>query len=215
VASAVRVLVSPDASFVLSALLHGGFLMAAALMAPVLGCDLEDAISSDQFYCPQILLVGAEREEDDPTPSPAESDPDGRERPPFACHDCQGGSAAPRAPNDYLRYGLPGRAENPAPHFGSRAATPSPEFGLPLQDPSGSLPDVPWGNDHAFGNPPISRARSGQEEIGMASGSPGAGLGLRSPCPTCGGMGNGTFLVREGSGSAGGGGTGTERASSP
>jgi hypothetical protein len=217
--------VSPDLSVVLSAFLHAGLLAAAALWTPALDAGASDEIDRDSLrdapLFQQYLVAPAEREEDDPAPTPAEESPDSHERALSERGSYQGGSMGEMSvPDTDLRYGVHGPADNPDPHLADHAAdrlayTFPCIFVLPYEGLWGGEPDTPiapWGRDDSLGNDWVSaRGRMRAENIGMSFGSPGAGLGLRRLCPTCGGLGNGDFL-REASGSAVGGATGTERA---
>jgi hypothetical protein len=220
---------SPDTSVVLSALLHGGFLLAAALTVPALG-PTDDRTSDDTLLREMNFSIGddfgapAEREEEDPAPDPAESHPDGHERALSEDASYEGGSLGePSAPDTDLRYSVQGPADNPDPHVANQTTDrdyfPHCCFGCPPYeghlggDPDG--PTEPRGRDDSLGNDPMNtRGHLKGKVIGMSLGFPGAGLGLRRLCPTCGGKGNGAF-PRDASGSANGGETGTERAAIP
>jgi hypothetical protein len=222
--------VSPDLSVVLSALLHAGLLAAAALWTPALEAGAEDGLDRDTLVetrlFQQYLVAPAEPEEDDPAPTPADINPDGHERTLSKCGSYQGGSMGERsAPDTDLRYGVHGPADNPDPHIANRAADrltfTFDRIGFtPDEGRWGGEPDAPmepWGREDSLGNESESaRGHMWGQELGMSFGSPGAGLGLRRLCPTCGGLGNGDLLLHETSGAAeGGGAIGTERAARP
>jgi hypothetical protein len=194
--------VSPDTSTVLSALLHAGFLAAAALWTPALAPDAQEGIDTldDPHLIQQYHLAPAEQEEDDLGPTPADGNPDGHERTLSKCGSYQGGSMGEqRAPDTDLRYGIQG-PPNPDPHIANQAGDlvaftfPGISF-PPYEGRSGGHPDAPmepWAATTRWGT--MRRTARGHvwgEEIGMSFGSPGAGLGLRRLCPECGGVGHG------------------------
>jgi hypothetical protein len=211
--------VSPDGSIALSALLHGGFLVAGALTATLHSTD-DDRYSRDQTYFgQQYLVAAAEQEEADPAALPAQTDPDGDE-PSLASSDGhRGGSTdAPRAPDTAHRYGVQGPADSQDAYLARRPARlPDLDLYYLLYPPDdgrwGGDPDAPvdaLGGVGSLGSDPASaRGYLRGKELGASFGSPSAGLGLRRACPACSGRGSGAFPA---SGSAEGGATGTERA---
>jgi hypothetical protein len=210
-------------SLLLAAALHVGLLVVSARWVPGIG-DVEEVDGHGQTYDqlriePIWRAEPGEMDELPPAITAAERDPDGRERVDSRCDGHLGGSMGEReAAERDRRYGVQGTPDNPDPHLARLPTTGEANhwFGIGL-DPKdwGGDPAAPmesWGRDDTFGNDPESaRGHMWGGDIGMAFGSPGAGIGLRRYCETCGDDGRGIAAPPvEGTGE--GGATGTERA---
>jgi hypothetical protein len=212
-------------STLLAAALHAGLLLVSARWIPAIGDVEEDRIQVALTY-PLIHLEPiqfhqpGEIEDMPPAILRAERDPDGRERVDSRCGGHLGGSMGePTAADEERRYGVQGTKDNPDPHI---ARVPSywetremDMIGLTPEESMGgdpAAPMEPWGREDSFGNDPASaRGHMWGEDPGVARGSPGAGIGLRRICTTCGDDGRGAPPAPV-DGLEEGGATGTERA---
>ncbi len=202
-----------------AAALHAGVLLASAWAMPGLGETEATVVPSTATPYDLYRSVLAPPEEDDlPAVTLAASNPDGRERADSRCGEVRGGSMGDLvAAKVEHRYGVQGPQDNPDPHIARAVAVASSSYDNPMIGlfPArwGGDPDAPvmaWGRDDSLGND--ARSALGNmwgEGVEAAFGSPGAGIGLKRICPTCGDYGRGIALHL---GTAGGGATGTERA---
>jgi hypothetical protein len=179
---------------------HAALLLAAAHAIPALNetDTLQTWDATPYIITPRVETV-TDREPDAPTFERVEtSDPDDRPIVNSRCADEHGGSMGdPVVGKARRRYGVQGPADNADPHLARWAAwrdawesyiglTPRPWGGDP------TAPVVAWGRDDSLGNDAKSaRGNLWGDDIGMAIGSPGAGIGHREICATCGGSGRG------------------------
>jgi hypothetical protein len=208
-------------SILLAAALHAGVLWASARAMPPLGDVDLDVAESYQHVFGWYQIAPADPEEDDrPAQTPADDAPDGRERSESRCSEARGGSMGdPAAVEEGRRYGVRGPADNPDPHLaqlgGQSWEWPESMIGLSVRPQWGgdpAAPVAPWGRDDSLGNDAHSaRGNMRGDAVASSLGSPGAGLGLKRICPTCGDDGRGgprALALDTGEGGA----TGTERA---
>jgi hypothetical protein len=210
-------------STLLAAALHVGLLVVSARWVPAIG-DVEEEPLPTRYEVVRFEPIPmADPGEIDELPAAtvaAERDPDGRERVDSRCGEHLGGSMGERdAAAEDRRYGVQGTVDNPDPHIARfpwrEPSHTFPMIGLIEGNPWGGDPEAPmaeWGRDNSDGNDPASaRGHMWGETVGVAVGSPGAGIGLRRYCPTCGDDGRGA-APRPIEGLVEGGATGTERA---
>jgi hypothetical protein len=202
------------ASFVAHALL----LLAAAHAVPPLD-DLETpAGAADQQYLLHVFTTASQDPEEDapPVEGVTRIDPDDEERALSRCGEHRGGSMGdPAAEHTGFRYGVQGPADNPDPHLAQRVSSADAwDWQIGLSRPGGwggdpGAPTVIWGRDDSLGTDAASaRGNVWGEGLGAAAGSPGAGVGWRRLCETCGATGRG----RDDGRTAPGGAVGTESA---
>ncbi len=197
---------------------HALVLAGAASAIPPLGeLPTAPAETDQQYLLGPFSGTTTEREEDEPiVEAVTRIAPDGEERAYSRCGERRGGSMGdPGAQETGLRYGVQGPADNADPHIArvarDRDTWPT-AIGFTEGDPWGGDRDAPtmvWGRDDSLGNDEASaRGNAWGDGLGAAFGSPGAGVGVKRPCETCGARGRGRDAGR----TAPGGATGTENA---
>lgn len=198
---------------------HALFLTVAALAPPSFGASPADTYREDAIHAIQQALAAHAEPDQEVRPDPtAEPEADGRERARSKCGERYGGSSGDlESAEARRRYGVQGPADNPDPHLARQLRRNaewvfSPSYSIyPTSwgaDPD--APRVPYGRDDSLGNDRASaRANMWGEEIGMALGSPGVGIGSQRRCRNCGDYGLGIHVE----GSARAGWTGTESTS--
>jgi hypothetical protein len=207
-------------SFAIAVALHAGVLVGSAFAMPSLD-EVEEPAPSSAYVLQPVAAYGDGPESARPEEDIEEKlslDGDERELAPQSqCSRDDGGSMGkPTAADDSHRYGVQGPSDNPDPHLARLPSTlVALDFGHGNEDVQWGgdprAPMVPWGRDDTLGNDAESAMGNMWGDVIKASfGSPGAGVGERKLCPTCGGEGRGPRLVLP---TSGGGATGTEPAS--
>jgi hypothetical protein len=181
--------------------LHVGLFCAAKAAMPPLGeTGASEGETQDQRFF--IAIDGPDADGDEVEPradEEADHHPDEQARVSSKCSETHGGSMGkPIAKDGDHRYGVRGPADNADPHV-ARDPYPHgtwPESMIGLPEPywggDGEGPVAPWGRDDALGTDAKSaRGHMWGEDLAEAFGSPGAGIGLRRLCETCGSVGMG------------------------